>query len=325
MQAPSPPSPSPEVVVVGSVNLDTTVVVERLPAPGETLLATGLHTAMGGKGANQAVTCARQGVTTAFVGAVGDDATGRALLDTLAEEGVDLRFTRVVPPGMAQTGQALITVDGAGANTVIVAAGANAALTRGDVEVARAWISQARIVLVQLEIGSAAVRAALMLGRTGGARNILNPAPARPLDDGLLALCDFLIPNEHEAALLTGVDVPEEAALALADRARDAVVLVTCGADGVVVCGPDRAVHRRRAIPATAIDSVAAGDAFCGALAAGLAQGRPLADALYRALAAGAHAVTIPGAVPSLPRAADVDRILGRDLPESPAIGPPAT
>jgi len=298
----------PAVVVVGSVNLDTTVVVDRLPESGETLLATGLHTAMGGKGANQAVTCARQGVTTAFVAAVGDEPTGHRLLEILAGEGIDLSCCRRVPGALS--GQALITVDAGGANTVVVAAGANDELAPADVEGAGGQIARARVVLVQLEIPLETVRRALTLGRAAGACTVLNPAPARPLDDGLLGLCDLVVPNEHEASALTGERDPEAAALALSRRAPATTVVVTCGSDGVIVCSPRGAPLQRPAIEAATVDTVAAGDAFCGALAAGLAEGRPLADALDRALAAGSHAVTIPGALPSLPRAADIDRIL---------------
>ena len=298
------PDAAPLVVVVGSINLDTTLDVEHLPRAGETVMATGARTAVGGKGANQAAASARQGVRTAFVGAVGDDDAGRALLDALARAGVDADACRVVA-GTA-SGQALITVDAAGTNTIIVAAGANDAVRPSDVTPAR----HATVVLVQLEIPDDTVRAALAEGRAGGAITILNPAPARPLDAGLLALCDFVVPNEHEAATLTGERSPARAATVLASSTGGSVV-VTCGERGAVMWR-DGAVTEVPAIAVQAIDTVAAGDAFCGVLAAALAERRPVDEAVRRAAAAGAHAATVRGALPSLPTRADVERLLER-------------
>jgi len=310
MASQPPPKPA-AVVVVGSVNLDITLTVDRLPGPGETVLATDeVTTTLGGKGANQAVTSARQGVATCFVGAVADDGPGRDLLARLADEGLALGWCRIDDSGATTTGQALITVDARGANTIVVAAGANAALTLADVAAAGPALATGRVVLVQLEIPEATARAALAAGRASGAVTVLNPAPARPLDDTLLGLCDLLVPNEHEAAVLTGEGDPARAALALAERAPKTTVVVTCGGAGVVVVSPGGTARRLPAIPVTAVDSVAAGDAFCGALAAALASGRDVDSALLRAIAAGAHAVTVRGALPSLPTAADVDRLL---------------
>jgi ribokinase len=294
------------VVIVGSVNLDTTLEVERLPRQGETVMARVTRTGVGGKGANQAVAAARQGAETAFVGLVGPDATGRTLLDALIEEGVDVDACRVVDE--AASGQALITVDAAGANTIVVAAGANGRLTEGDVSLA----GRARVVLAQLEVPLPAVWAALSAGRAAGATTVLNPAPATaPLDTGLLQLCDVIVPNEHEAAALTGAASPSAAAAELGAMSDGATVIVTCGARGAIVWRNGR----ETTVPAfavDAIDTVAAGDAFCGALAASLAAGASLDDAVRRASAAGALTTTVRGALRSLPTRAEVDELLAR-------------
>jgi ribokinase len=293
----------PLVVVVGSINLDTTLDVTRLPAAGETVLATGARTAVGGKGANQAAASALQGVPTALIAGVGDDAAGGSLLDALRATGVDVSGCRVVAGALS--GQALITVDDAGANTIVVAAGANAELEAADVTPA----GRARVVLVQLEIPHSAVRAALAAGRAGGAVTILNPAPARPLDRTLLALCDVVVPNEHEAVALTGALTVREAAAALAASAPGITVIVTCGPQGALVYRDGETID----VPALiveAVDTVAAGDAFCGVLAACLAEGGQLDEAVRRASAAGAHATTVHGALPSLPTRAQVDALL---------------
>jgi len=298
----------PAVVVVGSVNLDFTLEVARLPVPGETVLAERVRRAIGGKGANQAVASARQGIPTAFVGAVGEDPEGVELLEGLARESLDLTFTRRVEG--APSGRAFIAVDGIGRNTVIVAGGANGSLTGPDVDTAAAMIGRAAVVLTQLEISDEAVVAALSAGRAGKALTVLNPAPARPLDARLLALCDVLVPNSTEAAILSGCDDAETAAQALARRAPGATIIVTRGEEGALLLPPGGPVTSVPAIPVDPVDTVAAGDAFCGVLAAAMAAGRTLTEAVRQATAAGAHAVTIRGAIPSLPRASDVAALL---------------
>jgi len=297
-------APGNRVVVVGSVNLDTTSEVARLPAGGETVMATGVRTAVGGKGANQAAASALQGVPTALVAGLGDDAPGRALLDALAATGVDVTGCKVVAG--TTSGQAFITVDATGANTIVVVAGANAALTADDVSTAGA-----RVVLTQLEIADGPVRAALSQARAAGAFTILNPAPARPLDGAVLALCDLLVPNEHEAAALTGAADPRDAAAALAASAGGASVIVTCGARGALGFHAG-GWFEVPPFPVDVVDTVAAGDAFCGVLAAAIAEGCPLEEAAARASAAGALATTVGGALASLPTRAQVDALLSR-------------
>lgn len=283
------------VVVVGSCNLDLTVEVGRLPAPGETVAASGFRTALGGKGLNQAVTAARQGVPVRIAGCVGTDPEGDAILAALTAEGIDT--SGLGRSADLATGRAFITVDDTGANTIAVVPGANHAAT-----VEREIFAGAAVVLAQLEVPIDAVAAALRLGRETGALCILNPAPAVPLDPSLLRHVDVLVPNETEWAAL-GRDAPGVP-----------VVIVTEGAAGALVIehGRPRRLPAVRLAPQEVVDPTAAGDAFCGALAAALATGLALEPALLRAAAAGAHAVRVPGAPPSLPTAADVDRLVGR-------------
>jgi ribokinase len=267
----------------------------------------------GGKGLNQTVAAARQGARTAMVGVVGADDLGGHLLAVVQAEGVEVEHLR--RDASTGSGVALITVDAKGDNTILVAPQANARLGEDDVAAAAAALSRTRVVLVQLEIPLPSVRAALARAQAAGAVTILNPAPAppRPLDRDLLALCDFVVPNESEAAALTGEDTSDAAGV---ERAAHA--LLAAGARAVVVTVGDRGAryrdaHRSFAVPTfpvTAVDATAAGDAFCGALAAALAVGTALEDALRRASAAGALAVTVPGATPALPTAAAVDALL---------------
>lgn len=296
-------------MVVGSVNVDTTMTVDRLPGAGETLLAADVRSALGGKGANQAVAARRQGTQTALVAALGDDSAGTGARDDLLAEGLDLDAV-VTRPGVP-TGAAHIAVDRHGANTILVAQGANGTLTAADVGRAAPLITSSSVVLVQLEIPVEAVLAAMRVGSDAGALTILNPAPARPIPAEILAQCRVLVPNEHEAARLSGEADPEAALGVLAAMAPAAVVIVTCGERGVLVGGAGHAaVTQIPAFAVKAVDTVAAGDAFCGVLAAALATGQPILDAVRRAGAAGAFAVTVAGAIPSLPTRAEVDQIL---------------
>jgi len=301
-----------KVVVVGSTNTDMTVRVPRLPTPGETVTGGGFRVTGGGKGANQAVAAARAGAPVVFVTALGTDDIGDRAVESLAAEGIDLRFVRRVA---GASGIALILVDDAGENVIAVAPGANAELRPDDVAPLEAILEPGDAVLVQLEIPLPAVEAAVDLARRRHARLILNPAPARPLPDALLGAVSLLTPNEHEAATLAGVDAaaadgPARAAAAL--RARGVPdVLITLGAAGVYVAGPSGATH----LPAFAVDAVdttAAGDVFNGALAVALIERRPLVAAARFASAAAALSVTRPGARESAPFRAEIDAWLAR-------------
>jgi ribokinase len=300
-----------DVAVVGSLNMDLVVGTPRFPQPGETLLAGPFATASGGKGLNQALAAARQGARTRLVGSVGDDAHGAELRAVAVGDGIDGEgiVTRSGPSGVA-----LITVAPDGQNTILVAPGANATTDAAQVAADPA-VRAARVVLAQLEVPLDVVHDALALARRAGHRTILNPAPAVALSDEVLACCDLLVPNETEAALLTGVDTSDLAGAELAARALLArgvgAVVVTLGARGALyVDARDRIVMAPFAVEA--IDATAAGDAFCGTLAAALADGLPMPAALRRASAAGALATTVRGASPSLPTRAAVDALINR-------------
>lgn len=299
------------VLVAGSANTDMVVRVPRIPRPGETVLGGAFAMAAGGKGANQAVAAARAGARVTFVARVGDDLFGRQALDGFARDGIETRFVRATPG--AATGIALITVDERGENSISVASGANALLAGADIEAAAEAFGAADIVLLQLESPLETVEAAARAAKERGVPVVLNPAPARELGDALLSLVSVLTPNEHEAELLTGVAVRDEAGAREAARrlrARGpATIVVTLGERGV--CASSDAFEGL--VPAFRVDPVdttAAGDVFNGALAVALAEKRPLPDALLFAQAAAAISVTRPGAQPSAPTRAEIEALL---------------
>jgi len=305
-----------DVAVVGSVNLDLTVPVGRVPRPGETVLGADARRGPGGKGANQAVACARLGLRTTMIGCVGEDADGGMLAERLRAEGVDVRHLVPVP---APTGLAMIILEeGDGESTIVVSPGANGRLDAGRVRAAEGTITGARAVLAQLEIPIPAVAEAVRLA-TGTV--VLNPAPARPLPRELLSRVDVLVPNRHELAVLCQAPTPESPD-EVADLARSLLpggpraVVVTLGADGAMVVTAD-GVARVPAVPVRAVDATAAGDSFCAGLVAGLLAGEPLAEAAARCCRAAAVTVSRPGAIDALPTAAD--------LAAPPAPGPAAS
>ncbi|MFI2028752.1 ribokinase [Streptomyces buecherae] len=295
-----------DLVVVGSANADLVVGVRRRPAAGETVLGSDLATYPGGKGGNQAVAAARLGARTALLARVGDDAHGRLLLDTQRAAGVD---TRPVLVGGAPTGVALITVDPSGDNSIVVSPGANARLTPADIEAAAPLLAAARVVSLQLEIPLETVAAAV---RAVGpdTRVVLNPSPPAPLPPDVLAACDPLVVNEHEArSLLDGDpagagDDPAAWAAALLGRGSRSVV-ITLGPAGALAADR-RGQTRVPGVPVEAVDTTGAGDAFTGALAWRLGTGDDLATAVRYAVRVGAAAVTRPGAQQSYPTAAEV-------------------
>ncbi len=294
------------VVVVGSANLDHVVRVRDLPAVGATVAGDEYQTGPGGKGLNQAVAAARESAAVSMVAALGTDAPGAVLERVMAAEGVNTAAVRRVEG--VPTGVALITVADSGANTIVVAPGANAELRPADLPAA--VLAQAAVVLSQLEISLDTVVAALHSGRAAGALTVLNPAPAPgALPTDVLRLVDVLVPNEIEAAALSGCPDPRDAAAALADTGPDTVI-VTVGESGCLIAGRGGSVREVSAFAVDAVDTTAAGDAYCGVLAAGLAAGRALDVAVRRASAAGALAATRPGAVASLPHRAEIDRLV---------------
>jgi ribokinase len=289
-------------VVVGSSNTDLTVMVEDLPEPGETVLGGDLLRAAGGKGANQAVAAARAGAEVSFVGRVGDDEFGRATLENLRRERVDVQCVRLDPE--AASGVALIMVDGNGQNLIAVAPGANGRVSAGDVAAARDLISEAQLVLLQLEIPLAAVEAAAETAHAAGARLLLDPAPAPATGalEGLLAKVDYLTPNRVEAAQLLGGrpgTPPEELARGLV-QAGVGTAFLTMGPEGTLICDGGRC-ERIPAPQMRARDTVGAGDCFAGTLAVALAEGMPALEAARFATCASALSVLEAGAQPSLP------------------------
>ncbi|WEV30042.1 ribokinase [Streptomyces sp. 71268] len=298
-----------DLVVVGSANADLVIGVRRRPAAGETVLGSDLATYPGGKGGNQAVAAARLGARTALLARVGDDAHGRLLLDTQRAAGVD---TGAVLVGGAPTGVALITVDPSGDNSIVVSPGANARLTPTDIEAAAPLLAAARVVSLQLEIPLETVAAAVRAVGPG-TRVVLNPSPPAPLPPDVLAACDPLVVNEHEArSLLDGDpagagDDPAAWAAALLGRGSRSVV-ITLGPAGALAADR-RGRTRVPGVPVDAVDTTGAGDAFTGALAWRLGAGDDLATAVRYAVRVGAAAVTRPGAQQSYPTAAEVDAL----------------
>lgn len=313
------------ILVVGSINTDLVIRGARLPGPGETVLGGEFYQAAGGKGANQAVAAARAGKTpVTLIGAIGDDAFGRETRARFEAEDLFCDYLRVVEG--QPSGVALILVDEQGQNLISVASGANAHLRPADLDaIPEAVFSSAKVFLTCLETPLEAVIHGLRRARRAGLLTILNPAPApaRPLPDDVLALVDVLVPNEIELRMLTAngnPSVPPDAGFATADHAshiREAVlqlqargcrsVVVTLGKDGCLVA--DRTIELVPGRRVTAIDATAAGDAFCGALAVALAEGRSLGDAARWATAAASISVTRRGAQPSLATRDEIERV----------------
>jgi ribokinase len=294
-----------DIVVIGSLNLDLVFSAPKIPSPGETVSGAEFSTYPGGKGANQAVAAARMGGSVAMIGCVGDDDYGRYLLSQLKQEDIDCSHVTTVS---APTGCAGIIV-AQGENSITVADGANAKLTRELVSRASTLISSAQVLMVQLEVPLEAVTEAVTIAGAAGVRVVLDPAPACKLDPKFLERVDFITPNAQEASVLTGVDVHcwKTAALAARELRGQGVkqVLVTMGKFGAFYSSPQGEV-RIAAPHVMAVDSTAAGDAFNGSLAVALVNGAKPDQAADVAAVAGALATTIPGAQPSLPRLEDV-------------------
>ena len=298
----------PRIVVVGSANVDIVVATERLPAPGETVTDGTLLVNHGGKGANQAVAARRLGAEVRFIGCVGDDASGAAVRARLAAEGIGVEG--LTTTGEAATGTAVIVVDAAGRNQIAVAPGANTRLTVDHVAGRRDDLRWAQAVICQLEIPVATALFALQRARESGALALLNPAPIKPLPDAIWSTVDYVTPNALEIARLSGrpaATVAEAGAAArllagLGPRA----VIATLGEQGALICEGGE-LHHVPAFSVTAVDTTAAGDAFMGALAVALGEGRATRDAVAFAVVAAALACTRRGAQDSLPSRAEVN------------------
>jgi ribokinase len=297
------------IVVVGSLNADLVVRVDRFPAPGETVAGRDFAVIPGGKGANQACAAARMGGDVSMIGRVGADAHGELLRRSLAAAGVDVSEVR--PDPCCATGVALITVDGAGENDIVIVPGANGAFTVEELEGGGGRLDSASVLLLQLEIPLATVQAAARRARWAGATVILDPAPAAPLPDTLLREVDYLTPNETElAALLGGVRPGDETAAARALVARGARnVVVKRGEHGALLVGAGGETVWP-AFTVDAVDATAAGDAWNGAFAFALADGRSPGDAGRLATAAATVSVTRRGAQPSMPTLAEAEALI---------------
>jgi ribokinase len=300
------------VAVVGSINADLAAFGSPLPRPGETVIGTEFSLVLGGKGANQAIAAARAGAPTYMIGAVGDDLFSDLTLGALADEGVEVTAVRIMD---GSTGIAHIRVDALSAqNDIMIIPNANHRLSPDDVEGSlRALRDYVSVVLVQLEIPLTVVQRVAEVCHDCELRLVLDPAPAQPMPPEVWRGVSMVTPNELEAEVLTGIAVTDRSSAELAARwfldHGVAIAVITRGEDGALVIGPD-GIEEYPAFPATPVDTTAAGDAFAGALGASLARDASLTEALRRGLAAGALAVSVHGASPSLPTAEAVDALL---------------
>ncbi len=304
-----------KIVVVGSFNMDLVVRMPLIPRPGETLLGGVFATFPGGKGSNQAVAAARLGGEITMIGRVGADAFGDQMLAMARKEGIDTRFVGIDP--QVATGVALIQVDAQGQNSIAVASGANFTLTARQVIDAWNQIGPIDLLVMPLETPMETILTAAELAQKFGARVLLNPAPAQKLSPELLKNVDYLIPNEYEAALMTGIEIrsiqdARQAAERLL-RGGPRNVIITLGNRGALIAEQTQTeivFTQTAAFSVKAVDTTAAGDGFVGALAVALGEGLPLPEAARFASAAAAISVTRLGAQPSLPTRAEVDEFI---------------
>jgi len=299
------------IVVVGSSNTDMVIKMDKIPAPGETVLGGEFTIASGGKGANQAVAAARAGGHVGLVACVGDDMFGEQALEGFAKDSINTEY--VFKDIQHPSGCALIFVDKDGENCIAVASGANAGLTPEHIDFAKDKIIASEILIMQLETPLDTVKYAAQLASDNGVTVILDPAPAQPLDENMLKCLSILTPNESEAELLTGIPVEDEES---ADRAASSIlakgigtVLITLGSRGTFV-STEKIREMIPGFKVTAVDSTAAGDVFNGALAVSLSEKAPLFDAVRFANAAAALSVTKLGAQPSAPLRKEIEDFL---------------
>lgn len=301
-----------DILVLGSLNMDLIVRTPRLPAPGETILGTSFSTAPGGKGANQAVAAAKLGAPVKMIGRVGADEFGKTLRSNLNALGADTQY--LITDNEAATGIASIWVNDKRQNSIIVTPGANARVGRADVDAAAAAFRHARVLVAQLEIPLETVQYAFQIARKHNCLTILNPAPAQPLSRKILELTDLVIPNETEAAQLTGMTVQD---LTSAQNAANVLkqmgarrILITIGDKGAFFLDDEAPPAPVPPFAVQAVDTTAAGDAFVGALAAARARDKDWTTSLREASAAGTLAATRSGAQPSLATRAELDEFL---------------
>ena len=302
-----------DILVIGSLNADLVVRAPHFPQPGETISGGDLQIIPGGKGANQAVAAAKQGASVAMLGRVGNDSFGPFLLDSLKSNSVDITH---VHADDSATGTAIIVVDANGQNSIVLSAGANGKVSPLDVNNASSLLRPS-LILLQLEIPTPTVLHAAKYAKQNGIRVILNPAPAKSLPDELISLIDFIIPNETELSLLTGLEVKdissaEQAAKILLNRGAKNVI-VTLGSKGALLVSGDQTIQIN-AYKVDVVDTTAAGDAFIGGFASALLRGIEIEAAVKYANACGALATTKFGAQPSLPTKEETERFISEQI-----------
>jgi len=301
------------IVVFGSINMDLVARSTRLPKPGETLTGHSFQTFPGGKGANQAVACARLGAKTFMVGRVGGDVFGKELKDGLGASGVD--HQNVAVDRNTSSGVALIAVEDSAENMIIVIPGANGEVEDQDLSRLDVVLTQSKVLLLQLEIPLEVVVSAAKLAKGKNVKVILDPAPAQALPEEIYPLLDFITPNESEADLLVGFPINTKE-----DAARAAKILMGRGVRHVVIKMGSRGAFSLiddlesfyEPFQVKAVDTVAAGDAFNGALAVALCEDRPIGEAIIWGMAAGALSVTREGAQPAMPKRDELKTILNQ-------------
>lgn len=301
-------APKHHVLVVGSLNADLVVRAPRFPQPGETLSGEDLHVIPGGKGANQAVAAARLGANVSMFGRVGKDNFGDFLLENLKTNNVD---TQLIQRDDASTGTAIIVVDSNGQNSIVLSPGANGKVSTADVE--HASFLHHDLLLLQLEIPTATVLRAAQRAKESKTRVILNPAPAKDIPDELVALADFIIPNETELSLLTGMEVKDLPSAVLAARrlmqSGATTIIVTLGSNGALIVS-ESLVAPIKTYPVKVVDTTAAGDVFIGGFATALLNNRSLEESVQYGCVCGALACTKFGAQPSLPTREEVEKFI---------------
>ncbi|MDO8550849.1 MAG: ribokinase [Ignavibacteria bacterium] len=296
------------VLVIGSANMDLVISVEKFPQPGETIFGKKFEMFPGGKGANQAVCCAKLGAKTFFLGRMGNDDFGKSLSKNMKKEGVDIHHLLI--DENENTGTALITVEGKGENEIVVISGSNMNLSPDDVESKKEIFKEVKVVITQLEIPIFTILEAARIAKQNGNIFILNPAPGLELSEKLLSLVDYLTPNETELELLSGISVKDEKSIEMA-----AEELLNKGVKNVIVTMGEKGAYllskeRKEIFPAKKIkvvDSTGAGDAFNGAIAYALSNGEEIGKAIQLANSVAAFAVTKMGAQSSLPRLEDLE------------------
>ena len=313
------------IVILGIFVADTAYRAERLPRMGETILGEGFALGPGGKGSNQAVAAARAGGDVRFISRIAKDAFGDLALRTWAEAGV---VPEVTETHRGYTGAACIVVEvGTGNNAIIVAPGAAAEISEADIEARADLIRSASVFVTQLEQPLPAAIRALQIAKEAGVTTVLNPAPATPLPNGTLALCDWLTPNESEAEGLTGIAVTD---LATAEAAARKLILmgaggvvVTLGAQGALLATGDCALHLPAVDAGPVVETTGAGDAFNGGFAVALSEGRSAEEAVRFGIATAGLSVTRPGTAPSMPGREEIEAVLAGRGGASSELGRP--